>query len=531
MKNTISRPFVSLSILLVACGGPEAGTVGTASDRGALLDTILARTERREAFSPVKEARLGYDPLAEMAALRPSVESADTEEELYYALAAVSHARRDRHLDLYLVDGGLAVSDSAGLEVWGGDPAPVPEAPVRVFPDYGRDGAAYFVGDVAETDGPLPSIGDRIVSVDGVPVETWHAARVPYTRHSTVTGLRWKLAEAMTLASAAFPPELRAGDGLSLEVEGADGRMRTFEVDFHPEGTLTWHGVGEPSYPDHTLELTTPTFDLWLPQDGSPYLVLVWRGFRETMVADIDRLVALGVERGLLDHAVVMDVTRSRGGSLGGYAMQRLQPQPFRTTFGNLRISDVVEPFIDEKRREHAARNINDGGVPETVDDGTWLMAWLEDDVLGALARGEAYSNDVPFKLAHAPRESDGMLLPAERHFRGGIGVISGPNGGSHLDQFVSIVVDNGLGPVVGMPPGGYSNTWEWEEILTMPETGRPLVGFMYSIGHTIRPNGEILEGNPADVDEWVPLTPENVRDYYPTALARVLARMDLGRR
>jgi hypothetical protein len=90
----------------------------------------------------------------------------------------------------------------------------------------------------------------------------------------------------------------------------------------------------------------------------------------------------------------------------------------------------------------------------------------------------------------------------------------------------VSIIVDNDLGPVVGMPPGGYSNTWEWEEILTLPGTDRPLVGFMYSIGHSIRPNGEILEGNPAAVDEWIPLTAENVESYYPLLLERVLALM-----
>ena len=126
---------------------------------------------------------------------------------------------------------------------------------------------------------------------------------------------------------------------------------------------------------------------------------------------------------------------------------------------------------------------------------------------------------------------ADGVLEPAPIHFRGPFGVISGPSGGSHLDQFVSIVVDNDLGPVVGMPPGGYSNTWEWEEILTFPGTDQPVVGFMYSIGHTIRPNGEVLEGNPAALDEWVPLTAENVGTYYPMLLERVRAHMGAARR
>ena len=365
----------------------------------------------------------------------------------------------------------------------------------------------------------------RIVSVNGIPVEAWHDSAAAFIRHSTRAQLRWKLAEAMTQSTAALPPHLRA-DSLGLEFHLAEGWTSKRVLPFVHPGDIIWNRSGEPRYPGLSLALSTDTYDLLIPDDGRTFLVVIWRGFRDTMVADVDRLVAFASERGLLDHALVMDVTRSRGGSLGAYAMQRLQPRPFKTTFGNLRISDVTLPFIEDKRAEFARRDINDGGVPETIDDGRWLMEWLEDDVTGALERGDAYSSDVPFKLAHAPRESDGILAPAPVHFSGPFGVISGPSGGSHLDQFVSIVVDNGLGPVVGMPPGGYSNTWEWDEVLTFPGTDQPVVGFMWNIGHTIRPNGEIAEGNPADVDEWIPLTPENVATYYEDMLARVLELM-----
>jgi hypothetical protein len=161
------------------------------------------------------------------------------------------------------------------------------------------------------------------------------------------------------------------------------------------------------------------------------------------------------------------------------------------------------------------------------VDDGTWLMEWLEEDLLQALGRGDSVTAAVPFKLAHAPRDSNGVLQPAPVHFRGPLVVFSGPHGGSHLDQFMSIVGDNGLGHIIGMPAGGYSNTWEWEEVLHFPATDQPVVGFMWSIGHTIRPNGEVLEGNPAPVHDWVPLTPENAPRYYEILLAR--ARDYLG--
>ena len=83
--------------------------------------------------------------------------------------------------------------------------------------------------------------------------------------------------------------------------------------------------------------------------------------------------------------------------------------------------------------------------------------------------------------------------------------MFSGPRRGSHLDQFIAIVKDNELGHYIGMPSGGYSNTWEWEETLTLAGyRSGPVVQVMYNIGHTIRPNGEVLEGNPALPDREV---------------------------
>ena len=106
------------------------------------------------------------------------------------------------------------------------------------------------------------------------------------------------------------------------------------------------------------------------------------------------------------------------------------------------------------------------------------------------------------------------------------IAIIGGPRGGSHLDQFVSMFADNDLAFTIGMPTGGYSNTWEAEEVLTMPGTGQPLVRFMWNVGHTLRPNGEILEGNAVEPDVYVPLTRENFRTYHRDLLNAAIRRL-----
>lgn len=510
-----------LCLSVLGCGAPDRsdpGPLGTPELRAALFDSILAWTADREAFSPPKNASLGFDPLEAMSSLGGEVSGADSEEALFYAISRLSNARRDRHLSVALVPGGLRLPYEAGLPAWDRDPPPEPPtAPIRVLPDYGRQGAAYFVADVAEGSGFSHEVllpGDRLIAVNGRPLADYEEEARPYIRHSTGAGFRWKLAEALPLNTAILPPALRR-ETLQIEVETASGAIESVSLPYLDPETLEWTGRAEPSYPGFSRAWSSPTFDVFLPDDGRPLLLLQWHRFETSLVADVDRLVAFAQEEGLLDHAILFDATRSGGGSLGAYAVQRLQPKPFKTTFGTLRISGVTEAFVTGKQAEFRQRRVYDGGGPETVDDGTWLMDWLENEVLEDLSSGTEVTGPVPFKLAHAPKDSDGILPPAVVGFRGPLVVFSGPSGGSHLDQFMAIVADNDLGPIIGMPAGGYSNTWEWEEVLRYPGTDQPVAGFMWSIGHTLRPNGEILEGNPAEVTHPVPLTSENAGHYY----------------
>jgi len=257
------------------------------------------------------------------------------------------------------------------------------------------------------------------------------------------------------------------------------------------------------------------TFDVYTSPEHKNILLIDWYGFRENLVEDMDSLMDYASENKMLNYNIIWDGTRSRGGSKGAYAIRRLFPEPFKTTFGNLKISDITPLFIAEKTEAYEKHQMLDEGVSETEDDGSWLMDWLRTDVTEAIKNGDEYSNNVPFKLAHLPKNSDGIIYPFEKHFSGKAVCLFGPFGGSHLDQFASIVVDNHLAYTVGMPAGGYSNTWEWEETLVFPVSKKPVVKFMWDIGHTIRPDGGILEGNPANVDNYIPEGRDNYLNYY----------------
>lgn len=535
--RTTARSCLTLLAAVIGCDGgdaaPQAAAPGdsgvaassTPEQRAALFDTILARTMRREAFSPVKNERLGLDVEAAMRAVRGDVVTAQDDQALYHALARLSAARRDRHLSVQLVEGGLDPLFTDGLGVAAGlaaTPDPL-HAPVRFAPDYENPNEPFFfLIDWAEDNSVRDAgvaVGDRLVRVNGRSAEAWYQASAPYMRHSTDEGLRWKLAELLPERSAVLPAALYE-ETLVVELERMGGERYTLDLPYRPAAELVWGDRGEPRYPGFTEVYQTPTYALF-ESDDHPVLLLSWVGFREHMVEDVDRLMAWAVEEGRLDHDVIFDATRSGGGSRGAYAVRRLSPKPFKTTFGNLRLSDAGIAFVEQARE--AAGRLLDSGVREADDNGRWLLDWLETDVVAAISEGRDYTNDVPFKLAHAPKDSDGVLQPAPVHFTGQLVVLLGPDGGSHLDQFAAIVADNDLGPIVGMPAGGYSNTWEWEEVLTMPGTDQPVVEFMWSIGHTIRPNGEIAEGNPAPVDEWIPLTRANAAEYYPTLVGRAL--------
>ena len=114
-------------------------------------------------------------------------------------------------------------------------------------------------------------------------------------------------------------------------------------------------------------------------------------------------------------------------------------------------------------------------------------------------------------------------IHPHDGVFRGQFVVLLNAQSGSQIDQFAAIVADNKMGHSIGMPTGGYSNTWEWKEDIRFPQTDTVLCEFKWSIGQTIRPNGEVLEGNPAKVDDYFPPTKANFLNYDKLILERAV--------
>ena len=476
-----------------------------------LFDEIVSKTEQREAFSEIKESNMRFSVLEDMRNLRAEFVASKTDTELYYALMKLSNARRDVHVRVSPVDGGLPPPEQR----------PCVAAPLQVFPDYTDiRNPTFFVAAVGEgLTSPKP--GDVVVGVNGRTIPEHINEFTPWIRHSTLHGLYWRVARDLARQVPGISSSLYS-ERLNLTLERPSGQRYQVALPYR-SGCPDIGLIG--SYPGFVEVMSRENFSVLLDRDRQ-IILLRWFDFEYSLIQDMVDLTEYAQEEHLLDYDMIIDVTYSGGGSRGAYAIQRLVDQPFRVTFGNVRLSDLGKQLIN-----HFAGQQLRTGVPDIFGlnlSRSWLIDWARTDAAEAIRRGDAYTPPVPFKLAHLPKDSDGILQPAPLHFSGQIAIINArTRGGSHLDQFVAMLVDNDLAVFVGMPTGGYSNTWEVEEVLRFPDTGRPVVEFQWSGGHTIRPNGEVLEGNPAQPDIYIPMTRHNFQGYYQMLLDTAIAALD----
>ncbi len=541
MKSTTKRVLptvfaVLLAVAAIGCAKPRRPTpqplddrslrpqYGTDEDRAALFDFLLEATLQREALSPIKQQHLQIDVETEMRKFRDDLISADSSESLLYALIKISNARRDRHLSVQPVDGGIWPAR------WGAGQLPrTLQAPLRFAVDYGQSPPDLFVGDYARnlsdfSESADVQCGDRLVKVNGRPLRAFAQEIEPYIRYSTRAAFWWELAEMASMRHFSIPPRFYRLK-ITYVLERKDGSRYNLKLPYLDPDSIKWTQPDRPRYKGFRLLQERDSFDFYRHRSQA-VILLDWHGFGSRLLEDIDWLAAHALQEGLLSHGVILDATRSGGGTRGAYALQRLSPKPFKTTFGNLRLSGITPQFVAERLQLHRSQQELEVEAHPSLDDGSRLAEWLENDVMREYREGRDYSGNVPFKLIHASKDSDGVLQPAETHFQGPLVCLFSPHGGSHLDQFAAIIADNKLGYSIGMATAGYSNTWEWQEILVFPSSRQEVVRYMWSIGQTIRPNGEVLEGNPAQVDEFVAQTRENYLVYRDLLVQRALKHM-----
>jgi hypothetical protein len=574
----VFRLVLLVLLLLVAPGwcATALGDPGTREDRSALFDYILKATMERTAFSPFKPRDIGAGPYTTeaeyirgaMLAHRDEFLAADTDAKLYYALVKLSCARWDGHLNrVRLVPGGIQPFEA---QTQGGD-----TAPVKFKPDYSNKASIFlFVTDVAKDitriAGPhatrTPHLGDKLIGVNGQPVAVYLRRLGQFVGKSSHRAFWWDLAYRVSRRTRHIAPSLFDGNHVTFALETRKGVRYTVTLPYLTEASIEWVGHddqytsgeladlirGDPQFIHKTHQIalsqaryhgfqhvwSRPAFDLYVSTSQKVLLVQGHSFAPRTMVADLDHLMAYARTNQRLDYSVIYDLTRGGGGDFEEYTLQRLQSRPFKIMFGNLRISDITSTLV-QQLRDTAVKAVAQGtqttGSSLARDikmpgAGQYLIEWLDRDVAAAIRAEQAYTNNVQFKSQFLPTTTDGYLYPTREHFTGPMVLLTAPSACSGADQFAAMFIDNELGLSIGMPEGGCSNTWEWEETLKFPISGTPVTMFSWTVGHSIRPNGAVLEGNSALPRVSVPLTRDNYATYYDILMDRALRYIETQR-
>ncbi len=187
-----------------------------------------------------------------------------------------------------------------------------------------------------------PRRGDKLLSINGLPVEHYLERVEPYIAASTEERLWLEFAVNASVRRMDFGPELYQGE-VTYELLRPTGERFTATLPYLDPCPLEWSGApvephftGEPHlspqtftkagwafrkrYPGFGEALRTRSYRLHLPEKpGRRVVVLDWIRFHdESYEADVDRLMEFAAENGLLDHDVVCDLTTSPGASGAG---------------------------------------------------------------------------------------------------------------------------------------------------------------------------------------------------------------------
>lgn len=450
----------------------------------------------REAFSIKKNQNLNINLEKQFKEYRTSFLQAKTDEELYFEILKLSNIRRDSHLKMK----PLFLKNYTNKVL-----------PVKFAVVFDDNRPVFIVEQIAEgfsSKFPDLRVGDELIKVSNTNFDNLLELTKKYIPSSTNNNHYFRLAKYLSTNIYNLSKVVDFNNP-TFTFKAHDNSTYSCIFSYENKCDFTFKEVEK--YNDYDLVLKGNNFNTYVCKKED-ILLLEWLDFEKDLPDEVDKLMEWAVENSKLKYDLIIDATHSSGGSNSIYALRRLTGKTFKITKGNLKISDITSDFITKKTKGEIDDDEIKYAKRAEIDDGTALRNWLNTQVKDSCNCNAKYSNNVIFKMKY--KTYNDRVYPYETHFEGKIVALFSPRGGSQLDQFASIIRDNQLAYSIGMNTGGYSNTWEWKEQIINPNTGNVLCYFMWNIGHTIRVNGEILEGNPARVDYYFPPTKDIILNY-----------------
>lgn len=459
------RSFASLVLAasLASCSSPETPAAKSAAPSTDNTELIMPDQFKADLAALYKGLQDGHIALY---ANKPAADyDALFEVMLNEAVAPLSEAEAYKKLQAFTAFGDVA---HASIAIPDDLFAPLQQDEAKSFPIYPRfvDGKFYVGEDYSGVDGVSP--GDRIVSINGQPVEHWLDVTTRYIAADTDY-------IANSLMEFRFPHYLWLAEGeidaFDLKIERQDGSLAAITV---PALTSSEKSVNAAT--DETAE-TRPErhvdvldghigylrpgpfynfedpANLW---DNTNFKTFIDEAFETYLTEDVDTLI--------------IDLRQNPGGdsSFSDHMLAWLADEPF--AFAS---EFIVRSSAAAEAGNNARRAANPGGDNPISDAYTRLYK--------ETPYGETFTLDLP---AVPPREGE--------RFEGEVFALIDRNSYSQAVNVAASIQDYGIGTLVGEPTADFATTYGSVETFTLPQTGFTV---QFPKAHIIRPSGDRVPG------------------------------------
>lgn len=417
-------------------------------------------------------------------------------EDVYYALLSVQRTLRDGHGRFARNE--LPVSFGAAV---------VLDFEVAVL-YAGPDGGDHEYVVVRSGEPSLPS-GSTIIGCDGRSIVDFEGQLLEWYDRHTPEGFRDYVARCLSFRKPQSMPSPRAGDETAVTYLDRDGAEHTAvltwraasggshgdpDVNGSGEASATPPGRREPprfddQYSGFPLEKSGLFFEIHGTRSADTK-ILRYVSFNYESESDFPPEIAAISEhlRSSGAKRVLVDVRENAGGAFDPALIGVFTTKPFRIMMKSF--------YYGSRIRAHPEALRLDDGLDLWTDDESRI---LQEDL--SAHPSATWSRAIPFFCRTSDCNDDEAIL----RFDGSPGyetiVLCGPQTFSSGDMFVTIMKDNGIAKLAGMPSGAGDAPYRWT--LDYPLADGTKVTLRLTTAVSYRPNsdGITIEGNPPTVD------------------------------
>jgi hypothetical protein len=416
--------------------------------------------------------------------------------DVYYALLSVQRTLRDGHGRFESKELPVSFGKAVYLDL-------------EVVVNYRQASGGHYDYDVAASHEAALPVGSTILSFAGKPVAAFEAEMLEWYDRHTPEGFRAFVARRFSFCEPKIMPCPSSGDEVEVTYLDRNGAQHV--------GRLTWRAAAadQDGLPTNDAPLQPPAestqrieplpfdfqyqrfqreiagifFEIYAAPSADTK-ILRYFSFNYESDTDFPQEIARIREHLKKSGArrVLVDVRENAGGAFEPELIGVFTARPFRIMMKSF--------FYGSRIKAHPEAMVLDKGLELWTADETRI---LQQDL--AANPTATWSKPIPFFCSTAECNEEEAVFQFDGSPEYETVVIAGPSTFSSGDMFVTIMKDNGIVKLAGMPSGAGDAPYRWT--LDYPLADGTKVGLRLTTAVSYRPNsdGVIIEGNPPTLD------------------------------